>query len=178
MKTPAYILIGLGLLTSLTGCLNDEEHFTDFQNVGMLAEIPSSAFYGVEDYQQFVSQTAPVLYAFDVNVASPTPLSQDIALTVAVDKAALDAYNANKGTSYQLLPPTLYQLSGLTTTVKAGTRLAPITVSFFSGKDKVPDLTAYNNARYALPIRIVGAPTNVRISSNYSTKIIFPGIEK
>lgn len=178
MKTLLYVLTGLGLLVSMTACLNDDEHFTDFQNVGMLAEIPSSAFYGPEDFQQLASQPTPISYSFDVNIASPTPLSQDITVTMAVDKAALDAYNANNGTSYQLLPATLYQLSSLTTTIKAGTRLAPITVAFFSGIDKVPDMTVYNNARYALPLRIIGATNNVRISSNYSTKLIFPRIKK
>ena len=139
----------------------------------MLAEIPSSAFYGIEDNQGLAIQTTPVQYSFDVNIASPMPPSQNITITMAVDKATLDKYNADNGTDFQLLPASLYQFPSPTTTVIAGTRLAPVTVSFFSGKDKVPDPSVYNDAQYALPIRITGASNNVTVSGNYATKIIF-----
>ena len=173
MKTLVYVVVVGGLMTCLSSCLNDDEHFTDFQNVGMLAEIPSSAFYGIEDNQGLLIQTTPISYSFAVNIASPTPPSQDITVTMAVDKAALDHYNDENGTSYQLLPTSLYQLPSLTTTVKAGSRLSPVNINFFTGKDKVPDPSAYNDAEYALPIRITSASNNVTVSGNYSTKIIF-----
>ena len=173
MKTLFYTIAIAGLMTSLTGCLNDNEHLTDFQNVGMVAEIPSSAFYGIEDNQGLLIQTTPISYGFDVNIASPNPPAQDITVTLAVDKVALDKYNAAHGTTYQLLPPALYQLPGLTATVKAGSRLAPVKVSFFTGKDKVADPSAYNDAEYALPLRITSASNNVTVSSNFGTKIIF-----
>lgn len=173
MKTLLYTFVVGGLMTGTTSCLNDDEHFTDFQNVGMIAEIPTSAFYGIEDAQGLLVRTTPASYSFAVNIASPTPPSQDITVTMAVDKAALDQYNAKYRTNYQIVPTDLYQFPNLTATVKAGSRLAPVTVSFTTGKDKVPDLLAYNNARYALPIRITGASNNVVVSGNYSTKIIF-----
>lgn len=163
-----------GLAASMTGCLKDDEHFTDFTNVGAVAEIPSSAFYGIEDNQGLPIQTTPVSYTFDVNVASPTPPTQDVNITLTVDKAALDAYNAaDTSRHYQLLPASLYQVSSLTATVKAGTRLAPVVLSFFSGSTQVPDPTAYNNANYALPLKITSASNNVAVSSNYGSKIIF-----
>ncbi|WP_461131409.1 BT_3987 domain-containing protein [Spirosoma aerophilum] len=172
MKKLLYSFVLGAVAISLSSCLNDDEHFTDFQNVGAVAEIPSSAFYGVEDNQGLQIQTAPTNYSFDVNIASPNPPSQDVTVSLAVDQATLDAYNKANSTTYTLLPATLYQASSLTATVKAGSRLAPITLSFFSGADKVPDPTAYNDAEYALPLKITSASNNVAVSSNYGTKII------
>ncbi|PRY36970.1 uncharacterized protein DUF4361 [Spirosoma oryzae] len=176
MKSFLYSVLLAGLATSLTGCLNDDEHYTDFKNVGAVAEIPSSAFYGIEDNQGLSISTTPTSYTFDVNVASPTPPTQDVTITMAVDQATLDAYNSANGTSYQLLPSSLYQISSLTPTVKAGSRLAPVTVALYSGSDKVPDPGAYNDAAYALPLKITSATNNVAVSSNYGSKIIFPKI--
>lgn len=167
-----YSFVASSLVMGMTGCLKDDEHFTDFANVGTIAEIPSSAFYGVEDNLGLQIQSTPIPYSFDVNIASPTPPTQDITVTLGVDKATLDAYNAANGTSYQMLPTTLYQIPSMTATVKAGTRLAPIQVSFFSGADKIPNPTAYNDAEYALPLKITSASNNVTVSSNYGTKII------
>ncbi|MFD2933590.1 BT_3987 domain-containing protein [Spirosoma flavum] len=173
MKNLLYSFVLGGLALSMTSCLKDDDHFTDFQSVGAVAEIPSAAFYGIADNQGLLIQTAPTSYSFDVNIASPAPLTQDITVTLALDKAALDAYNAANTTSYQLLPTTLYQISSLTTTVKAGSRLAPINLTFYSGADKVPDPIGYNDAAYALPLKITTASNNVAVSSNYGTKIIF-----
>lgn len=175
MKKLLYSFVVGGLALSMSGCLKDDEHFTDFQNVGAVAEIPSAAFYGLEDNQGLPVESAQIDYSFDVNIASPTPPTQDITVTLAVDKAALDAYNAANKTAYQVLPTTLYQLSSLTTTVKAGSRLAPVKLTFYSAgnKAKVPDPTAYNDAAYALPLKITSASNNVPVSSNYGTKIIF-----
>lgn len=173
MKKLLYSFVVGGLAISMSGCLKDDEHFTDFQNVGAVAEIPSSAFYGIEDNRGLLIQTTPTTYSFDVNIASPNPTTQDVTVSLAVDQATLDAYNKANGTSYQLLPATLYQVSSLTATVKAGSRLAPINLSFFTGADKVPDPTAYNDAQYALPLKITSASNNVPVSSNYGSKIIF-----
>lgn len=177
-KLVLYSFLASGLAFGLSSCLKDDEHFTDFQNVGAVAEIPSSAFYGVEDNQGIPIQTTPTTYSFDVNIASPNPPSQDVTVTLTLDKATLDAYNAADTTRhYQILPASLYQLSSLTTTVKAGTRLAPIQLTFYSSTDKVPDPTAYNDAEYALPFKITSATNNVTVSSNYGTKIIFVKIK-
>ncbi len=176
MKNFLYSALIAGLAASLSGCLNDDEHYTDFKNVGAVAEIPSSAFYGIEDNQGLSISTTPTSYTFDVNVASPTPPTQDVTITLSVDQATLDAYNTTNGTTYQLLPSTLYQISSLATTVKAGSRLAPIVVALYSGSDRVPDPGAYNDANYALPLKITSASNNVAISSNYGSKIIFAKI--
>ncbi len=176
MKSFLYSVLLAGLAASLTGCLNDDEHYTDFKNVGAVAEIPSSAFYGIGYNQGLSITTTPTSYTFDVNVASPTLPTQDVTITLAVDQATLDAYNTNNGTSYQLLPSSLYQIASLTTTVKAGSRLAPVAVSLYSSSDRVTDPGAYNDAEYALPLKITSATNNVAVSSNYGSRIIFPKI--
>ena len=158
----------------MAGCLKDDEHFTDFAGVGAIAEIPSSAFYGVEYSQGLPVAADQVDYSFDVNIASPTLPTQDVTVTVAVDNATLDAYNKANDTEYTLLPASLYNIASLMTTVKSGSRLAPIKITFYSAgnKGKVPDATAYNDAEYALPVKITGTSNNTPVSSNYGYKII------
>lgn len=174
-KLILYSLVFSSVALGTSGCLKDDEHFTDFANVGMIAEIPSSAFYGIEDNRGLLVTANQVDYSFDVNIASPTPPGQDVTVTVAIDQPTLDAYNKANSTTYQLIPATLYQVSSFMTTVKAGTRLAPIKLSFYSAGNsaKVPDATAYNDAGYALPIKITSVSNNIPISSNYGYKIIF-----
>jgi hypothetical protein len=163
-KAFALLLVaGLGL--GMSSCLKDDEHYTDFQNVGYVAEIPSSAFFGVVDNEGFPIQTTPYAYPFDVNIASPNPPTQNVDVTVGVDAAALTRYNAANGDSLQLLPAEAYSLGSTTVTVPAGKRLATVDLKFNTSKIAV-------NGYYALPITIKSASNNVAVSANYGTKII------
>ena len=161
-----------GIALGLAACLNDEEHFIDFAGTSPVIDIPSSAFFGVVANQGLSIQTAPVSYSFNVNLSGPQTLSEDVTVTLAVDPAVLAQYNAANNTRFQALPTSLYQFATTTTTIKAGQRLAPVTVNFFSGADKITDQVAYNNANYALPIRITTTSNNVAVSSNYGYKIV------
>jgi Domain of unknown function (DUF1735)/Domain of unknown function (DUF4361) len=164
------LLMGVSLMFTSTSCLKDEERFTDFAGVGAIAEIPSSAFYGIIENQSFTFSTKPVGYSFDVNIASPSTLSQSVDVTVGVDAAALKKYNdANKDdptkTPLEVLPTTGYTIVNSTVTVPAGKRLGSITINF--NTDKIDA-----SKSYALPISIKTATNGVVVSSNYSTKIL------
>lgn len=160
-----------GLAFGLSSCLKDDQHYVDFKNVGAIAQIPSSAFYGVVATQGLPIQSTPYSYTFDVSVASPNPPTEDVVITLGLmDQAALTAYDT--AAHYQLLPASLYSVESLTTTVKAGTRLAPIVVRLNTGSDLVPDPSVYNDAQYVLPFVIKSASNNVAVSSNYGSKIL------
>jgi len=165
------LLIGVSIMFTGTSCLKDDEHFTDFANVGAIAEIPSAAFYGLVDNQSFPFSAKPVAYSFDVNIASPSTFSQSIDVTVGIDAVALAKYNADayaadtNRIALEVLPTTAYAFVNTTATIPAGKRLGTIAINFYS--DKI-DLTK----SYALPISIKTATNGVVVSSNYSTKIV------
>lgn len=173
------MLVVGGVACSMTACLNDDAHFVDFTNTPAIVDIPSSAFYGAVENRGFAIQTTPNSYTFNVNLSGPNTLSEDVTVTMAVDPALLTQYNANNGTDYQLLPAALYQASGLTATIKAGQRLAgPITVNLYTDATRVPDPATYNDAGYALPLRITAVSnSNVAVSSNYGYKILVSKIK-
>ncbi|QKZ14418.1 BT_3044 domain-containing protein [Spirosoma sp. KUDC1026] len=158
MKKYLYVVFAAGLTASLSSCLNDDEHYVDFKNVGAIAEIPSSAFYGREDARSYLKVTA-VVDSFDVNIASPDVPTQDTQVTLAVDQSALT------GTAYTILPSSLFQLITPTVTVKAGSRLASVKYQL-----NTSSLTFKDN--YALPVVIKSATNGVTVSSNYGTKIV------
>ncbi|QJW90980.1 DUF1735 domain-containing protein [Spirosoma taeanense] len=164
MKKFLYVVAAAGLTASLSSCLNDDEHYVDFKNVGAIAEIPSSAFYGIEDARSYL-QVAAATDSFDVNIASPNMPSQNTDVTVAIDPAALTAYNTQNGTNYQILPASLYKLLTPTVTVRAGTRLAPVAFQLNTTTLKFTD-------NYAVPFVLKSATNGVTVSSNYGTKII------
>ncbi|RYF68854.1 MAG: DUF1735 domain-containing protein [Cytophagaceae bacterium] len=156
----------------MTSCLKDDAHYVDFAGASSVIDIPSSAFYGVVANNGLTIQSTPLSYSFNVNLSGPQTLAQDVTVNLAVDPAVLTAYNAANGTAYQALPASLYQLSTTSTTIKAGQRLAPVSITFFSGSDKITNPTAYNDANYALPVRVTGTSNNLAVSSNYGYKII------
>lgn len=155
-----------GTALSLTGCLNDDEHYTDFKNVGAIAEIPSTAYAsaGVLQNRSYLQQTA-VVDSFDVNIASPQPPTQDVQVTVALSQSALAAYNNANGDTYTVLPASLFQLITPTVTVKAGQRLASVKYQINTSSLKFTD-------HYALPFQITSASAGVTVSGNYATKVI------
>src|SRR6184192_3954879 len=89
-----FLLALLPGMLSLSSCLKDSR-FVDFSKVGVLVELPLSAYTGVGKLTpealpiQSTPQTIPVV----VNVAAPKALSTPLNVTLAVDQAALDAYN-------------------------------------------------------------------------------------
>ncbi|RYF75075.1 MAG: DUF1735 domain-containing protein [Cytophagaceae bacterium] len=172
MKKLLSLFVAAGMALGLTSCLKDDAHFVDFAGASSVIDIPTSAFYGVVANNGLTIQSTPLSYSFNVNLSGPQTLAQDVTVNLAVDPAVLTAYNAANGTNYQPLPASLYQLSTTSTTIKAGQRLAPVSISFFSGSDKITDQVGYNNANYALPIRVTGTSNNLAVSSNFGYKII------
>nr|WP_293835980.1 DUF4361 domain-containing protein [uncultured Arsenicibacter sp.] len=166
MKKILAILVAVGTAFNLTGCLNDDEHYVDFQGAGAIAEIPSSAFYGIADNQSFLSSSTPTSYSFNVNIASPNLPSQDVQLALGINQSALTTYNNQNGTAYTLPTAGTYQITTPSVTVKAGTRMAPVTVQINTGSIKPTD-------QFAIPVSITSATGGVTVSGNYATKIIF-----
>ncbi|GAB4030033.1 DUF1735 domain-containing protein [Spirosoma jeollabukense] len=160
-----YIVVAsLGL--GLTACLKDDEHFVDFAGSGYVAEIPYVANRSILRPVSVSASSASTVTPVDINIASPNPPTQDIPVTVAIDQAALTAYNKANDSTFAILPTAAYQLSNPTITVTAGQRIATVNINFVGSQ--VPA----TGGPYALPISITTVPGNVVISANYHTQIL------
>jgi len=95
-------------------------------------------------------------------VVATTP--QDINITIAITKDALDSFNADQGTHYVLPPTDCYTLPTASTIAHGGS-WSQIWVKVNTG---VADYDY--NASYALPLRIVSASYGT-VSSNFGTAI-------
>ncbi len=166
------LIVAVTLATGLTSCLKDDEHFVNFAASGYVAEIPYAANRSI--LRSFsVSASKPSLDTLiDINIASPSPPTADVPVTLAVNQTALTAYNATATTKYTILPATAYTIASTTVTVPAGQRIGSLRFSLLGGK--VPT----TGGPYALPLTIVTVPSNVIISGNYNTQIVVVSLTK
>ncbi|GAB4024110.1 DUF1735 domain-containing protein [Spirosoma gilvum] len=160
------IFVAVSVTLGLTSCLNDDEHFVDFAGSGYVAEIPYAANRSILKTVSVSASSASTVAPVDVNIASPNPPTQDLPITVAIDQAALTAYNTANKTSYTLLPTTAYQLTNPAVTVAAGQRIATVNVNLVG--TQVPA----TGGPYAIPVSITTVPSNVVISANNHTQIL------
>jgi len=87
----------------------------------------------------------------------------DITINLAVDPAALDAYNADDGTEYAVPPASAYRFPS-SVVIKKGEEVKQITVTII----RTPE---YNfDTSYALPIKIASVSSGI-ISGNFGTAI-------
>lgn len=167
MKNIVKLLVAASLAISLTSCLKDDEHFVDFAGAGYVAEIPYAANRSILRSTDSLVRTSATAYVFpiDVNIASPNPPTTSIPITVALDQAALTAYNTANKTTFQLLPATAFQLTNPSVTVAAGSRIATVNVNIIPSQ--VP-----TTGTYVVPVTITSVPANVTISANYRTQLL------
>lgn len=86
-------------------------------------------------------------------------LNKDVTVTIAIDNAGFNAFNANNNNAYQVLPPQYYTIPNNKVTFKAGTRNENIYIQF---NTKQIDFTK----KYILPITITDAQ-GYDISGNF-----------
>lgn len=156
------LIILLGVLTvSLTSCLKDKPN-VDFSNIQAFAEIVHSGlpYFGeasITDPQDTISRT------LQLNVTGEYPPTSDVKVTVELDNSLIAAYEAiNSTVPYLAMPTNSFVFANTTVTIKAGTRLANIPVTFYRSK---LDPTK----SYMLPLKITTV-TGASKSANYSIK--------
>lgn len=172
MKKFFSIIVAASLAVGLTSCLKDDEHFVDFAGVGYVAEIPYVANRSILKTVTVPATSASLVAPVDINIASPNPPTQDMPVTVAIDQAALTAYNTANKTAYTLLPSAAFQLTNPMVTVTAGKRIATVNVNFIG--TQIPA----TGGPYAVPLSITTVPSNVVISANYHTQILVVSLAK
>jgi hypothetical protein len=159
MKKIIYSILGISLMAS-TGCLKDDPP-VDFGTVGTIIEIPYSGLQFFTDAAlNFTADT--ISYDFNVNIASPYPLEEDLTVEVGVDEAAIAEYNASGGVQYVVMPSDAYIFTGGSATIPAGSRLADFSIKFVNSASIDPSVN------YMLPISILNAEGE-EISGNFGT---------
>ena len=153
------IMLGLTAMLGFSSCLKDS-NYVDFAAVGTTIEIPLSGKGGITS---LAGGSDTVVKQFAVNIASPKPLSSDLTVTLAVDPAALTAYNtANTAVVFEPFPTGSYTIDKLSAVIPAGTRTQLISITF--------DKTKLDPSKsYMLPISITDAQGQT-INGNYHTK--------
>ncbi|WP_295720474.1 DUF1735 domain-containing protein [Mucilaginibacter sp.] len=155
------LIILLGVLTvSLTSCLKDKPN-VDFSNIGAFAEIvhSGSPYFGeaaITDAQDTISRT------LQINVTGQYAPTKDVTVTVALDNSIIAPYNAaNTAVTYLPMPTGSFVFATTTVTIKAGTRLANIPVTFY--KNQLDP-----SKSYMLPIKITNS--SLPLGANFSIK--------
>ncbi len=145
----------MGLLVavfSLPSCLKNGQYFVDFASAGASVDLPLAAKNGngVVAYTYNATVTSATIPVY-VNLASPAVLGTATSVTVALDTAGLNAYNTNNGTSFTVLPDSVYTITGsLGLSIPAGQRLDSFQVNL--------DLTKLDlSGSYILPYTIASA---------------------
>jgi len=159
IKTAFLSLMGMALLSS---CLKDSR-YVNFAGVQPLIELPAEAGVGNAggpfEVESFPTTSSTASFKIAVNIAAPNPLSTATTVTLAVDQAALNAYNSANDTKYTLLPSADYSGS-LTVTIPAGQNLGYVTIT-------VNTSAIGSNQNYVLPITISNGGGHQ--ISNYNT---------
>jgi len=153
------LIIILGVLTvSLTSCLKDKPN-VDFSNIGAFAELPhSGTIYYSADAITDAGDT--VTRDFVINITGQYAPSSNVTVNLAVDNSMISQFNSADLTYEASMPATAFKLSATSVVIKAGTRQATITVTFY--KNKLDP-----SKSYMLPVKIASA-SGVSLSSNFN----------
>lgn len=122
-------LIVLMGVFSLSSCLKNGPYDYNFSGVGASVDLPLAASNsnGVVPFTFAVGSNTFPVYA---NLASPSPLSSATTVTLIVDTAYFNSFNAANGNAYVLLPDSTYTLGSLNLSIPAGQRLDSCEVTF------------------------------------------------
>ncbi|HWZ17053.1 MAG TPA: DUF1735 domain-containing protein [Mucilaginibacter sp.] len=152
------IMILTVVTISLAGCLKDNPN-VDFSKIVPTINLPYSGLaYFSKDAVTDAGDT--ITKSFTINLASDYPLKTDTKVTVGVDNSVIATYNASQSAIvYNAMPAGSFTFPQTTVTIKAGTRLATLSVTF------IKHLLDPSQS-YLLPIRILSA--DQVISSNFS----------
>jgi hypothetical protein len=163
MKKIFISLLALSMLL-LSACLKDKPA-VDFSTVGTIIEILPVNGGGLENFSgaelNFDATETIDSAAVVLNIASPEPLNNPLTITMKVNDAIRNAYNASNPVQYDVFPDSLYSFPIVSATIPAGKRLDTLRVYFYPSKI---DTTK----NYMLPVSIEDAQGQT-ISGNFGT---------
>lgn len=172
LNTVLFLFAAIGL----TSCLKEDTTLSNKQSNNVIEiynDVPGLIVSDVSSLYPLYSEAFDVVpsapYTFKVSYSGSDVAPQDIVVNLDQDPAALDYYNDEFDKHFEVLPASMYTISGWSATIKKGERIATIQVEF---KTDQFDLSK----SYAIPLKIVSASYGT-ISKNYGT-VIFEIIAK
>lgn len=141
MKRLAYTLLAAGLLAS---CQNEL-----YQDPVKAHEVEQGVYVNGQAQTQIFLLSGASQDAQGPRISLVRPASSAVTVGLSIgSQAQLDAYNAQNGTNYTLLPSTMYELAS-SVTIPAGQTSAVVPV-------KLKDVTFPSGVIYALPLELSG----------------------
>jgi hypothetical protein len=156
----------LPMLVAVIGqsCVKSVSGRTDFENLQPNVLISDGGMANFQGNALLFPPTDPAdTTYFHVEYAATSTAPQDEVVTIGIDQAALDAYNALGGNQYAIFPDSIYSFTTTSVTIPKGNNYsAGIPLIVFPDKVNLLD-------NYMLPISIKVAPAGSTISANYTT---------
>jgi len=164
IKYKLFTAVCLFALISFSSCVKNRPGETDFGGLQPVVLIPEGglAAFGSQAVTFPSSDTSDSL-SFRLNYAATNVAPANETITLGIDTAAMDAYNATGGVQYVLAPDSIYSFTTTSVTVPAGGNYSdPVKVVVYPGK---VDPTK----NYMIPISIKAGPKGAIISGNFGT---------
>jgi hypothetical protein len=158
-------LFALMVATIGFSCVKSREGRTDFENLKPTVLIPEGGLsnFGSQTLVYPPTDNADTVN-FHVNYAATDVAPADEVIGIAIDDAALAAYNAANGTNYQKFPDSIYSFAASSNiTVPKGANYSS-NIPFIVFPSKVDPTVSY-----MLAITIKTVPTGATLSSNFAT---------
>lgn len=142
----------LAVMFALPSCLKNGAYYIPFQDAAPSVYLPLAATNanGIIAKTYNATETSASFPVY-MDYASPSVSGSATTLTLALDTAFLNSYNSDNNTSFELLPDSVYTITGgFDRSIPAGQRLDSVVVNL--------DLTKLDlSGSYILPITIASA---------------------
>ena len=162
-KNLAGIALACGMLFLASCVKNRNEGAVDFSQLTPIVLIPEGGLKNFSASALLFDASSPSDSAgFRINYAAKNVAPNNIVVTLAIDDAARQAYNASHTDQYEKMPDSLFKFTTTKVTIKAGQSYSDVVRAYFY-PNKIN-----SSKSYMLPITITDA-SGVNISGNYGT---------
>lgn len=169
MKKNFFRICAVCLTVVLAGCLDDDKYALDPSGSENILEftdisVPASPFGAVHPlYVTAFSVSPEATLTTVISFSGPNSNNKNIDLMLDIDPLAVEAYNAQQGTAYEVLPEELYDIASMEVTLPKGKTKLDVPVTIYP-----EDFDLSKN--YVLPLRIASSSSGT-LSSVYSTAL-------
>lgn len=162
----AYLVVAL----ALTSCLKEDPALDPdesnnvieiYRQVPTPTASPADAVYPL--YIAGFNIQPAAEYKVEIAYAGAGTAPEDIQVVLELDEAAMEAYNDDQGSHYEILPDDMFTVNSWTVTIPRGQRIGAMNVSFHTDQFDL-------SKAYAFPVKVKSASTGV-ISKNFGTVI-------
>lgn len=155
------------MLLGLTSCLDEDplfdpdqvENVVEFFDIGAIAAPGSVHPLYVSSFDAADAVDLDIIISYSGAHDNPT----DIVVEFEVDEEALEAYNEEQGTHFEVLPADLYSIDGMSVTIPKGQRQVTKTITLRTNQFDF-------SKSYALPLTITNSSYGI-VSGNFSTAL-------